>query len=81
MRLDFPATCQCGADCPTGTDVRMERGLSPWPGILGRWRVVECPACSVECRRVVDSGEGMKAPGSNLAKRMERKERKRRAKG
>jgi len=60
----------CGASCTTGR-------------IPPKWVVTSCPACSVECRRVVDSGEGMKQPGSNLAARLRRKaekERKRRAK-
>ena len=51
MKLHHAMTCQCGADCQPGTDVRMERGDPPWPGVPSRWRVVACPACSSDCDR------------------------------
>jgi hypothetical protein len=77
-RAKYRGRCSCGATFVTGDLVTFTRSDGGW------WTVTACPACSVECRRVVDVGKGMKQPGSNLAARLRRKaekERKRRAKG
>lgn len=78
IRAKYPGRCACGATFNASDLVTFS------PTEDGGWTVTACPACSVECRRVADSGEGMKQPGNNLAARMRRtaeKERKRRAQG
>jgi hypothetical protein len=77
-RAKYPGRCSCKARFDAGDLVTFSQDED------GEWKVTSCPTCSVECRRVADTGEGMKQPGSNLAARLRRrreKEAKRRAKG
>jgi len=71
MILTYPATCSCGADCPKGTNVRMEMLAS---GI--RWTVAACPACDVSLSRRADVGVDRLEPGISMAERMRRNREK-----
>ena len=42
MKLRYQKTCECGAVCDPGTDVRMERHDD---SANGAWAVVACPKC------------------------------------
>ncbi len=81
MILRYPMTCQCGAECPVGTDVTMKRGPSPWPGVEGRWQVVSCPSCDDNRDRgaVVMQSQDIRPEkrGGTLKQQIEARRRKR----
>jgi hypothetical protein len=72
MNAKYPGRCKCGADVEVGYEIWMEQGED------GKWRVSKCPACSDLSRGRADTGAGMKSVGSNLQRRIERANERRR---
>lgn len=73
MKAKFPGTCKCGARVEPDFDIWMDKDRE------GRWFIGSCPACCENLSRgSVDTGVGMKSPGSNLQRRIERAAEKRR---